>query len=150
MLPSQLARKLIDLGICHQYEIAQHGIDILSMLSGQPKKEDFSDIGYNQPDEPTPPKAKSKVVTEKAELLKFDGWVISSSIPKEVPTTTFEGQRYFAYISKGKFYVRGDDVPWAANAIKLIFDIEYILDVNYANNSLVISTIFGQIGLLLK
>ncbi len=156
MLPSQLARDLIDTGICHNYQVDRGSfLDIMGL--GGPKKEDYSDLGYNkggdeeEDSEEGDPKSIGKVVTDKKELLKFDGWVFSKVAPKTIPTTDYHGPRYFGYIFNGRFCIKGDDVPWAANAVKYSFAIEYITGIKYNNvsNILIIETIFGQTGIVI-
>ncbi len=149
MLPAQLAETIIKLGICYQFHVEQRELaDLLGF--GMPQKdEDFSDIGYNKDEEPQeerPKPIKGKVITDFAELQKYDGWHLSLKIPKEIPET-FVGPRYQAFITKRKLLIKGDDFPWTMNALRHTFALEYIKDVKLAGSVLIILTSFGQTGI---
>jgi hypothetical protein len=153
MLPSEVASKLTDLGICFQIELDEQGVaEILGGLGiiPQKEKEDFSDIGYNEEskdDSAVKEKTlKGKIITAKEDLLKYDGWHLAAKPPKELPKS-FKGPRYSAYITKRRFIISGNDTPWTVDALKYTFALEYINDIKLRNNVLFIETIFGQTGI---
>lgn len=156
MLPTEVSHKLIDLGICYQFQIEQKGFsDLLSAMAGG-KKEDFSELGYNNEKEQDEgiedgdgTKIKGKVIIEKEELLKYDGWHLALKPPKEFPKK-FSGQHYSVYMKNRRLIITGNDVPWTANVIKHSFALEYVKDIKLHNNILLIFTDFGQTGIVLN
>ena len=153
MLPSELAEAVIKLGICYQLQVEQKGlVDFLGLAALPPKEEDFTEMGYNKDNEektPKEPEPAGKIVTDPAELIKYDGWHLSMKIPKEFPKT-FRGPHYSGIIHKRKFIVRGDDYPWTTEAIKHSFTLEYVKDIKLHNNILLVQTSFGQTGIVIN
>lgn len=154
MIPSEIAEKLVSLGICYQTKVEQ--VNFLEKLAEitQPPKEDFSEVGFNDEheDEDKPkkqPEPKAEIVLDKKELLTYDGWHLAIKPPTKVKPM-IRGPLLTAYIdSRRRLNIRGDDIPYCAKGIELKFNSEYILDIQLANKVLVIITIFGQTAIRL-
>ena len=162
MTPAEIADLMIGLGICYQVKFPPRPSPFDSLLAPPQTESDFSSEGYNkdkQTDDPSiaakeedgpPPIPKGKIIRDKEELLRYDGWHLADSPPKESPKT-WNGPHISAYIYKGRFFIKGDDIPWHKGAMKYSCNIEYIKDIRYQKNSrtLIIETTLGPLGFMI-
>lgn len=157
MTPTEVAHKLISLGICYQLKLPRRG-GIFDFFNSLPQhlpeeSENFEKMGYNAENQPAPKEApatseKIEVITDPIELMLYDGWRLA----KELPTGPIESSIKLykpvlhAYLKNRKLFIQGDDIPFGPNAMRCAFSVEFIKDIKLMHTDLLaIDTICGPV-----
>jgi hypothetical protein len=145
MTPSEVIRTILDLGICFQLKLDQKN-------AAQPK-EDWSQVGFNTEKEEDVDAEqayydKLKVVTDPEKLWGYSQWILAQEAPKKI-AKKFDGPMVSVFLDKKRrLTIRGDDIPFGGGGMLLKFNCEHIKSVELKKSLLVITTIFGQTGVM--
>lgn len=145
MTPTEVINRILDLGICYQMAFQNQ--------APQAQKEDWSQVGFNQekdsaPDAEVEYYSKIQIITDKEKLLGHSQWLLSTSPPKAI-TKKLEGPLVSVFLDKKRrLVVRGDEIPFGGGAMTLKFGCDSIRNIELTKNLLVVTTIFGQTGIM--
>lgn len=146
MTPSEVIKTILNLGICFQLKLDKD--------NQQQHKEDWASVGFNTEKESDDVDAeqayydKLQVVTDPEKLWSYSQWILAQEAPKKI-AKKFDGPMVSVFLDKKRrLTIRGDDIPFGGGGMVLKFACEHIQNIELKKSLLVITTAFGQTGVM--
>lgn len=146
MTPTEVIKRIISLNICFQVKQGKHNT--------QGVKEDWSQAGFNAENVSDSDREREyyeqlQVITDHNKLYDYSNWILAQNAPENI-TKKFDGPVMSTFLDKKRrLTIRGDDIPFGGGGMTLKFSCEEITNIELNKGMLVITTIFGQTGVMI-